>query len=173
MLHANESKITYPPHDGDGLQREESRVSDFIIHDAVKDLFFVVSREGRLSDEHLKDEDAKSPPIDCPRVRRLREHFGSEEFRRAAERSRPISKAHPFFTQSEIGNLNVAFCVQQQVIQLQVSVKGNTQNIYLFIIIRRREGLYKNIQTCKLSCSRAGTGGRGRHRLHRKRLSAL
>ena len=134
MLHANESKITYPPHDGDGLQREESRVSDFIIHDAVKDLLFVVSREGRLSDEHLKDEDAKTPPIYCPRVRRLREHFGSEEFRRAAERSRPISKAHPFFTQSEIGNLNVAFRVQQQVVQLQVSIKGNTQNIYLFII---------------------------------------
>lgn len=45
---------TYPPHDGDGLCGEESWVADLIIHDAVKHLLLIVTREGRLAEKYTQ-----------------------------------------------------------------------------------------------------------------------
>lgn len=39
---------THPPHDGNGLGRQELWVADFIVDNAVKHFLLVVTREGRL-----------------------------------------------------------------------------------------------------------------------------
>ena len=105
--------FSYPPHDGDGFQREESRITNFIVDDTVKDFLFIVARERRLADQHFKDEDAEAPPVDGSGVRRFRQHLGRQEFGRSTECSRPVSKTHSFFAKSEIGDFHVAFGVQQ------------------------------------------------------------
>lgn len=74
-----------------------------------------------LSDKHFEDENAKSPPINSPRVRRLRQHFRCQEFRCAAERRRPVAKTHSFLAQTKVGNLDEAVGIQQQVIKLQIT----------------------------------------------------
>ena len=103
----------YPPHDGDGFERQEPRIANFVVDDAVEHFLFVVAGEGRLADQHLKDEHAQTPPVDGARVRRLGEHFGRQEFRSAAEGARPVAKAHALFAQTEVGDFHVAVSVQQ------------------------------------------------------------
>lgn len=41
---------------------------------------------------------------------------------RPAESAGPLSESHALFTQSEIGDFDVALGVEQQIVQLQVSV---------------------------------------------------
>ena len=69
------ARVTYPPHDGDGLEREESRVPHLVVDDGVEHLLLVVPGKRRLADEHLKDEYAEAPPVDRPSVRRLGQHL--------------------------------------------------------------------------------------------------
>lgn len=73
-----------------------------------------------LSDKHLKDEDAKAPPVDGTGVRWFRENLWSQEFRSATERGRPVSETHSFLAQTEVGNLDEALDIQQQIIKFQV-----------------------------------------------------
>lgn len=40
--------VTHPPHDGDGLGGEEPRVAHLVVHDAVKNLLFVIAGKRRL-----------------------------------------------------------------------------------------------------------------------------
>jgi hypothetical protein len=47
--------LTHPSHDGDGLEREEPRVSDLVVDDAVEHLLFVVARERGLAHQHFED----------------------------------------------------------------------------------------------------------------------
>ena len=44
-----------------------------------------------------------------------------EELRRSAERSRPVTVTHALLAKPEVGDLDVALCVKQQIVQLQVS----------------------------------------------------
>lgn len=69
------ARVTHPPHDGDGLEREESGVAHLVVDDGVEDLLLVVPGKRRLADEHLENEHAEAPPVDRPRVRRLRQHL--------------------------------------------------------------------------------------------------
>ena len=39
---------TYPSHDGDGLQRQESRIANFVVDYAVEDFLLVIAGERRL-----------------------------------------------------------------------------------------------------------------------------
>ena len=113
--------FSYPPHDGDGLEGEEPRVPDLVVDDAVEHLLFVVARKRRLADQHLEDEDAEAPPVDRARVRRLRQDFRGQKFRRSAEGSGSVAEAHALFAEPEVSDLDVALGVEQQVVEFQVS----------------------------------------------------
>lgn len=45
-----------PSHDADGLGGEEPRVSNLVVHDAVKDLFLIVTREWRLQHKNTTQQ---------------------------------------------------------------------------------------------------------------------
>lgn len=74
-----------------------------------------------LSNEHLKNEDAEAPPVDGARVRRLREHFGGEELWGAAEGARAVAVAHALLAQTKVGDFHVSLCIQQEVVQFEIS----------------------------------------------------
>jgi hypothetical protein len=63
------------------------RVQRLILENGVKDLVLVVSTEGRLTEQHLVDEDSERPPIDSAAVALLEDDlFGRDETRgRSAE----------------------------------------------------------------------------------------
>lgn len=107
------NEFLYPPHDGDSFEREESRITNFVVDDAVKDFLLIVAGEWRFADQHLKDQDAETPPVDGSRVRGFGQHLGRQKFGRSAESARPVSESHAFLAQSKIGYFHVAFRVQQ------------------------------------------------------------
>ena len=82
-----------------------------------------------LSNKHFKDENSEPPPVNCPCVWRLCQHFGCQEFRSAAERRRPVAVTHSFLTQTKVGNLHKAVGVQQQVVQLQITTKTRIKKL--------------------------------------------
>jgi len=41
-------EFSYPPHDADSLSGQEAWIADFIVHNAVKHLLFIISWEWRL-----------------------------------------------------------------------------------------------------------------------------
>ena len=47
-------------------------------------------------------------------------HLRGQEFGCTAERAGPGSEAHAFFAQTEVRDFDVAFRVQQQIVQFQV-----------------------------------------------------
>lgn len=54
--------------DRDAVARHVDRVQGLVGENGVVDLVFVFAAEGRLLEEHLVDEDAKGPPVDCAAV---------------------------------------------------------------------------------------------------------
>lgn len=67
---------------------------------------------------------AQAPPIHGSCVSRLEKHFWCEKFRCAAKCSCSITKSDAFFAQTKVGHFQIALCVQQQIVQLQVSVNN-------------------------------------------------
>ena len=65
-----------------------------------------------LTDQHLKDEDAETPPVYRPRVRRLSQHLWGEELGRTTERAGTIAVTHTLLTQPEVCYLNKPLLVQ-------------------------------------------------------------
>ena len=55
-----------------------------------------------------------------PGVRCLSEHLRRQELRGAAEGAGPVAVPHALLAQPEVGDLDVALRVQQQVVQLEV-----------------------------------------------------
>jgi len=53
---------------GDGVARHVDWVEWLVGEDGVVDFVFVFATEGRLLEEHLVDEDAEGPPVDCAAV---------------------------------------------------------------------------------------------------------
>jgi hypothetical protein len=54
--------------DGDGVARHVDGVQGLVGQDGVVDFVFVFAAEGGLLEEHLVDEHAKGPPVDCAAV---------------------------------------------------------------------------------------------------------
>ena len=54
--------------DGDGVAGHVDWVEGFVGEDGVVDFVFVFAAEGGLLEEHLVDEDAEGPPVDCAAV---------------------------------------------------------------------------------------------------------
>ena len=79
-----------------------------------------------LSHQHFVDQDPHPPPVHRSCVRRFRQHLRSQELWCAAEGAGSIPVAHALLAEAEVGNFQVAFCIQQQVVQLQVSVNSGT-----------------------------------------------
>lgn len=69
--------------------------------------------KSNLSDEHLKDEHPKSPPIDSTSVGILGEYFWSQKFRCATKSARSIAKSDAFFAKPKISYANVALLIEQ------------------------------------------------------------
>ena len=68
--------------------------------------------------QHLVDEDAEGPPVYCQPVPLALHDLGGEVLGRAAERPRAVA-AHPL-GEPEVGDLEVALAVKQQVLRLQI-----------------------------------------------------
>ena len=90
-------------------------------------LLLVITREGGLSDQHLKDEHTKTPPINSSCVGGLSQHLRRteskltddqgihlwrQELRCSTEGAGSITISHPLLAQTEVCNLDVAFRVQ-------------------------------------------------------------
>jgi len=73
-------------------------------------------KEADLANKHLKYENAETPPVHGPRVRCLRQHLGGQELWRPAECWCPVSVTHSLLAQAEVGDLNEAVGVQQQIV---------------------------------------------------------
>ena len=106
-------KGTYSAHDSDGLEREEPRVADLVVHDAIEHFLFVVSRERGFADKHFEDKDTQAPPVDGSRVSRLCKHLGRKKLGSTAESASAVAEAHTFLAQAEIGNFDITLRIQQ------------------------------------------------------------
>lgn len=73
-----------------------------------------------LANQHLIDQYPKTPPVYSTGVGCFCQHFWCQKFRCSAESAGPISKPHALFAQTKVSNLEVAFSIQQQVVQLEV-----------------------------------------------------
>ena len=109
---------TYSAHDCDGLEREEPRVADLVVDDAIEHFLFVVSRKRGFANKHFKDKDTQAPPVDGPRVSRFCQHLGRKKLWSTTESASAVAKAHTFLAQAEIGNFDIALRIQQQIVKL-------------------------------------------------------
>lgn len=62
--------------DRDAVARHVDWVEGLVGENGVVDLVFVFAAERRLLEEHLVDEDAKGPPVDCAAVFLVKEDLG-------------------------------------------------------------------------------------------------
>ena len=80
---------------------------------------WVVVEEGRVSRQHLVDEDAQGPPVDSLVVAFALDDLRGQVLGGAAQG--PGSVSHPL-GEPEVGDLEVALPVEKQVFRLEVSV---------------------------------------------------
>ena len=78
-------------------------------------------QSSHLANQHFENEDAKAPPVHGSRVRWICQHFGSQELRCPTEGARSVTETHPFFAETKIRHLDVAFRIEQQIVQLEVT----------------------------------------------------
>jgi len=77
------------------------------------------------SSQHLVGEDAHRPPVDGLAMAFVEEHFGGEVLRRTAKR---ISARLAIFGEAEIGELEIALLVNENVLWLEIAV-DNVQGV--------------------------------------------
>ena len=136
--------------DGDGVARHVDGVEGLVGENGVVDLVFVFAAEGRLLQEHLVDQHAEGPPVDCAavflveedlveeervsgflplglgedtvRVGRWSRYLWCHEFGCAAEGAGGGVVPHVLFAETIVGNLDVAVEGQEDVVELEIAV---------------------------------------------------
>lgn len=108
--------------DGDGVGRHVDRVQRLVFQDGVEDFILVVTAEGRLTQEHLVDEDTKGPPVDCPSVSLLEQDLWCHELGRSTEGASGVAIPHVLLAQTVVGDLDVTVQSEEDIVKLQVSV---------------------------------------------------
>ena len=63
--------------DRDRIPRHVDRVERFVGQDGVVDFVFVFASEGGLLQEHLVDQDAERPPVDCTAVFLIKQNLAA------------------------------------------------------------------------------------------------
>ena len=69
------------------VARHLDRIQRLVLKDRVKDLVLVVAAERRLAQEHLVQQNAKRPPVNCTTVALLEQDLGRHKLGRTAERA--------------------------------------------------------------------------------------
>ena len=98
---------------------EIARELDLALENLLVDGHGVIVIEGVNASEHLVGEDSERPPVDRLAMAFIKEHLGGQVLRRAAQsvRARLAILGEP-----EVGQLQVALLVDQNVLRLQVTV---------------------------------------------------
>lgn len=114
----------YPFEDGDGLFREPDWVEDVVMQDRFEEVVFVVRLERWLAGHHFVHEHSKGPPVDGSAVGQLLQDLWGNVVGRSAKGVGRDTVHDPFLAHAEVRNLAVSFAVQQNVVQLQISVRS-------------------------------------------------
>lgn len=109
---------------GTEVRREPDSAAD----DLLVDLNGLIGEERRITGGHLVHQNAQGPPIHGLVVPFAQNDLGREVLRGAAEG--PRATLHPF-GEPEVGDLQVALAVDQQVLRLQVPV-NEVQIVQIF-----------------------------------------
>ncbi len=82
----------------------------------------VVVVEGEAAGHHLVHDDADAPPVDGAPVVHVLQHLRGQVLRGAAEGLGGAAEVDVLLAQAEVGDLDVAVLVQEEVLQLEVAV---------------------------------------------------
>uniref|UniRef100_A0A182TKX5 Uncharacterized protein n=1 Tax=Anopheles melas TaxID=34690 RepID=A0A182TKX5_9DIPT len=101
------------------LRAEVRREAHLAADDLFVDLDRLVGEEGRIAGRHLVHQHAERPPVDRLVVALAQDDLGREILGRAAQRP---GSALDALGEAEIGHLQVALRVDQQVFRLQIAI---------------------------------------------------
>jgi hypothetical protein len=107
--------------DGFGLRGEVRGELVAAADDLVVHFELVLVVEGGVAGHHLVDQNAHRPPIHALAVALTRHDFGAEVLGGPAQRPRLVGD---LLGESEVGDLDVALRVEEQILGLEVSVDG-------------------------------------------------
>ena len=106
-----------------GFSGEFWRHGDLEANDVLQHLLFILSLvERRSPTEHLVNNGAETPPITFVRMTFAKNHFGSQVLRSSAKRIGLLPRLNSHFGETEVGDLDVARCIEQNVFWLEVAV---------------------------------------------------
>jgi len=108
--------------DRDGVLGQPHRIQHLVVQDRLEQVVLIVGLEGRLASHHLIHEHAQGPPVNAEAVIQLLKDLWGNIVGRAAEGRCQTALEHALLAHAEIGDLAVAFTVEQNVVQLQVTV---------------------------------------------------
>lgn len=125
--------------------------------DVLVELLAVLRVEGRQADEHLIDDGAERPPVSGLAVALPLQHLGREVLSRAAEGLSVAVALNAHLRQAEVGQLDVALAVHEDVLWLETARRGISESDHEE---RRHEAA--KVLTRGTECSgSAGAAGRG------------
>lgn len=109
-------------HDVLGLLGDPARIVWRVHPDGLKEFILIITMEGRLTNEHLIEEDPKGPPVHRECVLQALQDFGGDVVRGATEGAGPVLSKYILFAHPKISYLDVAISVQHHIVQLEVPV---------------------------------------------------
>jgi len=115
---------TYLLQNRDGIARHVDGIQNLVLQNSLKDFIFVVSTEGRLSQQHFVNQHAKGPPIHCATILLLAQNLGRHELGRSTESVCSRSIVHVLFAETVIRNLDMTIQCQQNVVQFQITISS-------------------------------------------------
>lgn len=98
------------------------RVRHIVVGDCSEQLLFVLAVKRRLSHEHLVKKHPIRPPIHRLAIRLIEYYLWCNIVRRSAESLCGLVVGDALLTHAKVGYLDVAVCVQEHIVQLQVAI---------------------------------------------------
>jgi len=108
------------------------------LHDLLKQLFTVFVHEGRHAHRHFLDQAAQGPKVHWFPMPRAQNDFRCELLGGPAEAVGVLHIAYVALTQPEVGDLAVAFGVQQHVLWFEVAL----EHLVLVKIVQDHDDLH-------------------------------
>lgn len=131
--------------DADRRTRQAGRVVEFALANFLKELVTVRTVEGRQSGQHFVEQRPEAPPVDCPAVPLSIENLGRQVFWRPAKAVRTArAPTDPFLRKPKVGETNVTFGGQQDVLWLEVAVGDGTRGKRKLFLMLRATKMYDN-----------------------------
>jgi hypothetical protein len=106
----------------DGLATQPHGVQDVIVQDGLEQIILIICLKRRLARHHLVHKHTQRPPVHRRIVLQFLQNLRSNVVGGTAERLRCLARHHALLAHAKVSDLTVTFCVQQNIVQLEISV---------------------------------------------------